>query len=430
MDNIIKYNPRQQKLAQLFNISLLHWNNVIEIGDQLVYQLVLEACDDTIFQQKVLDKLTYYTSFTKEYLSGIHLKPKKFHIILQNIKKYILERIAEPMRYPEDDFETGETCDDGFLINFEFDNGIDSYKPSSMLTNGIKFNDNNMADLTRTGYSFDYEDLFLYSVIGAKTIKKHGYDGFLALLLIYLPEKNFIKEKEVESLAVKCSKNIAEKFNNLLAFETKISRLEPRPSIKPRLRLWLELFEYLKNVPDEQIEICAKYMNGDIQRVFFKRVDFDNENIFHNLYTYHTNYDNIIDDIVELCHVEELVSYIKDIHSATTLAMWRELLTNLLKLSNKKILRILGLIDHYFSEVLLNLEKIKDFRVDIFNLQLSSKTSFEIIDGTRYAETRVFFALDTKQIRQFHCIYRDNNVKETHTWIYDENLEVVDIKKE
>jgi len=68
-------------------------------SEHTIYELINMLCDDKGLQKQVYDKLVAYTSQSKVYISGEHLKPKYFYEFVQVLKKFI----SDPQNEDDDD---------------------------------------------------------------------------------------------------------------------------------------------------------------------------------------------------------------------------------------------------------------------------------------------------------------------------------------
>ena len=243
MDNLSSY---LEKLKLLSNLPT-------KTNNKFVFQLVLKLCDDITLQQSVLTKLKYFTSFTKRYLSGVHLKPKYFDDIIKIYHEFIANNLCKYTKENND-----EDILKGFIVDFHFSSAIKEWEPSEILASDIKLNsDGSVENIGEAGGLYNYEDIIMKSIVGENTIEQYGIDGFLALLIAFVDEKYLIRIRTVEPLFALCSKSLGEKFNNMC--DIKIHSIEIKTNYdshklilalqpKKKIQDWINLIQSIINI--------------------------------------------------------------------------------------------------------------------------------------------------------------------------------------
>lgn len=423
MENNSFYPKKLIFFNNLFNRSLpCKHGGKIETSEKFVFQLVLEMCKDTSLQQKVLTKLEYYTSFTQAYLSGVQFKPKNFNSIIKTYEMFVTERLN---KYSEED--SNEAILEGFIVNFSFSDDAESWEPSDIWASKVKLT--STGDVKKIGFAgavkefgfarslYNYDDIIMNSIVGAETVKEHGIDGFLALLIIFIHEDLMLETKEIEPLGVLCLKELVkvDKFNKMCGrkfcdiwlnrcHESFLNDLVLELEPKKKIGKWIEIFTEISHVPDEIIQSAAMYMTNELQTVLFKKIVQKDE-----VTTYQTNYDDIIDNVSENVDMLGLDVYIKEIFKIITITQWLDFLTKISELDEINMMSIFISIDTVFRYVFFGLFD-QDFCGNVIcKLKIESTKRLCFVKGKYYD--------DTMSIR-----HPDGCGSNIMTWNYDKNL--------
>ena len=415
MECFASYLEKLKLFNSLFNQTLSCDNaHPTKTSDKFIFQLVLELCDDISLQQSVLAKLKYFTSFTKCYLSGVQLKPKYFDNIIKTYRAFIVNNLCKYFK------ENSEVISEGFIVDFYFRNAIKEWEPSDISASNIKLSLGVVENISEAGSLYNYEDIFMKSIVGANTVEKYGIDGFLALLIIFIDEKYLLETKKIEPLYILCSKLLAEKFNKMYStriYDVNIKnnydshRLVLELQLKKKIKDWIDLIQSIINLPEEIIQDCAMYFSENIQKVFFKRIiQSDNCTII----TYQKNYDDVIDasiigENIRNMYLSKVISYIKEIYKIITMSQWLDFLISIFKLNEVDILIIFFHIDPIFRNVFFGLQ----------NNFCNKEISFLHIESIKH-----LCLIKDKYYEKNMTIYCPNQTSEYKLvkWTYDENL--------
>lgn len=417
MNNLHVYLEKLKLISGLFNCTLLCSNGKqIKVGNKFVFELVLEMCNNPVQQQRVLAKLNCYTSYTKEYLSGVQFKPKYFDSILKTYYRFI---IGQLQKYSK---THSKQILEGFVIDFTFNDGQEEWLPSEIWACDIKISpEGKIEDVGIPGSLYGYDTIFMESIVGASTIEKYDMDGFLALLIIFinedlvmkngsLPEKkpNYLSQLEIlaKKFNTMCSKthNIKDFRNGEgeLDLPKLVSELQPKKKIKE----WMNFLISVSAIRDfhKMIEKCAMYMKENIQLVFFKSI----VNSDGMIISYQKNYDVIIDMAASKIDMCGLDKYIKEIYKLSTIPLWINFLVRLVELDNEDILYIFFSIDPIFRHIFFGIPIIS-YGWEICKLAIESKKCRCLIKDRYY----------DKSIEIYHP---EQNKYECVKWLYDKDL--------
>ncbi|XWV24745.1 putative ORFan [Tupanvirus deep ocean] len=411
MENLNNYLNRFQSLSTYFNKPLTYDNiGTTETSNLLVFQLVLDMCQNQILQQQVLAKLIEYTSH-RVHLSEIQLKPKYFYQIIETYQNFVTKYLKNSNEITK--FLTG------YVVDFSlFQNTINHNFCYIWVVKIFLDADGSLKKVCEENKINNYEIIIMRSIVGAETIKQYGIDGFLALLIMYINEDHMENVVPVDSLVTICKKNLANKFNmlrndivyyisgNTQCTEIDYYELAIRFEPKKILDKWINLFiELTSNLPDSVIEDSIKYMNQSIQMIFFKKInDVDDTTVIH----YKSNFDDVINDMQKQFNVREL-SIIESILKINTIDKWIDVLKELILLNDDDIMRIFIQIQPKFANVFfgidVNLKRLLKFTV-------LTRKDFVLIKGKLYDKHMEIHNIGSVTLT-------------TITWKYDKDLNCI-----
>jgi hypothetical protein len=352
---------------------------------------------------KVLTKLTHYTSFTKQYLSGVQLKTRFFFETLEKLRVHINTRIAHSCEH------------DWRVIDFTFDNDVNTYIPSNIWVSHLYFSDDKVSvDWSGKIVNSDCSRILFHSVVGQVTITHHGLDGFVALLITFINEDGLTTK--INSLLTSCNKLIATQFNSMAQVDCTIneSSFVSNIHVKRLLGAWIDFLKQYKRVHSAHIDAVVRHTTIIVQKVFFKQYIFKNTETVR--YTYHTNYDESIDklNLGDAITKARLVPFIKTIFRITTLEQWSDYLESLLELSENDIIKIFLSVDSSFGQVFLRTDLRNNYHAVV--LKCESRRPQKKVRDTWYDQTITLYNIDGSTM-----YYGD--------YIYDENLCLLSIKE-
>ena len=393
----------------------------ISTSNNFVYETILEMCDDSEFQNKVLKKLKYFTSFTTNYLANIHTKPQRFNKIITYIKNYILKIKKESMQPSKEttkknnDTFTEEYEPYAFIINFEFDNDEFISEPAIINVNRITLKKDTSSIVVGPRASlYDYENILCRSIVGQETVNEWGLDGFIALLITFLNEENLCEEDKVESLQLLCIKHIINPLVNLLDSTYLLC-------YRNALENWLKVFINLSNVFTKNFHLdIADYLylsDENVQKFFFKKVTNKDCNI-----EYHTNH-IISNDI----NKDPLSEYINGFLSTNTIDGWIEFINKILVLEDSEINKILYNLDAFCSIRIIS----NGFRFDYYDsLEEDEKigifNKYIFTDGIKVKKKEWFKIVnERKYITQYNEYTNEGKIILLSKNFYDKDFDIV-----
>lgn len=168
-------------------------NPVMETSGFTIFSLLTRLVSNVDFQAAVLAKLVEFTSKTTEFLSGEHLKPKKFATLIPILKKTLAEG-------PDPKSET--VCP--WIVDLSVSQDPEAYEIADIWAAQIKKKkDTDELVHGEPGSLYHYPTIIFESIAGKQTIVELGEAGFVAALLVFCRWKHFVCEvKSMKELAV------------------------------------------------------------------------------------------------------------------------------------------------------------------------------------------------------------------------------------
>jgi len=221
-----------------------------EASEFTVLSLLNRLLNDVQFQKAVLGKLTEFTSKTTCYLSGEHLKPKKFASLLPCLKKQIDDG------YPENESDNETTESLCHIIDLSVSSRKKAVEIVDIWAFGLEQIDGEFV-VNEPGSLYFYPTIIFKSIASKKTIMELGEDGFVAALLVFFRWNLFMEQPK--SLSQLVAKQFAEKVNS--------DGIDAIQNI-PQIILNDQNFKLLLN-EDIQMALFNEYDNGEgfIERV-------------------------------------------------------------------------------------------------------------------------------------------------------------------